>query len=158
MQNRLGVLSCNIPKGENMDRWYRHLLPLPSRISDIGVSTYLSILFCLFTLAIQVIIPVANIWHIAVAHTPSATFAAERQHDQLKTFRPHLASHRDDEFDNPIYCFVCQSFVHIRDIVDIQVQVTISIARSIDQLFLNRLIVCQIFLHSSTSRAPPLLS
>jgi hypothetical protein len=123
-----------------------------------GVSTYLSILFCLFTLAIQVIIPVANIWHIAVAHTPSATFAAERQNDQLKTFRPHLESHRDNEFDNPIYCFVCQSFAYMHNVVDIQVQVTISTARSIDQLSLNRLIVCQVLLHSSTSRSPPLLS
>jgi hypothetical protein len=122
------------------------------------VFTCLSILFCLFTLAIQVIIPVANIWHIASAHAPSATIVVERQHDQLNTFRLHLESHRDNEFDDAIYCLVCQTFVHMHHVVDIQVQVTIGIARSVDPLSLVRSIVRQILLHTSASRAPPLLS
>ena len=99
-----------------------------------------------------------NIWHIAAVHAPLATIVVERQHDQLNTLRLHLESHRDNEFDNSIYCLVCQSFVHMYHVVDIQVQVTIGIARSVDPLSLDRSIVRQILLHASTSRAPPLLS
>jgi hypothetical protein len=122
------------------------------------VFTCLSILFCLFTLAMQVILPVANIWHIASAHAPSTTIVVDRQHDQLNTFRFHLESHRDNEFDHSIYCLACQTFLHMHHVVVMQVQVTISITRSIDPLSLDRSIVHQILLHASTSRAPPLLS
>jgi hypothetical protein len=43
-------------------------------------------------------------------------------------------------------------FVHMHNVVDMQVQVTLGIARSVDPLYLHRSIIRQILLHASTSR------
>jgi hypothetical protein len=141
-----------------MDRWYRHIPAPVSHLSSLCVPTGLSTLFCLLILAIQLAIPVTQIWHVSVAHTPVAALSEQHQSDQPTGFRTHLKSHQGDEFNDPISCLVCQAFVSIHHVVDIPIQATTDIERSTCQLPLTRLIVSQTFLYSSASRAPPVFS
>ena len=141
-----------------MDRWYRHAPAPGSRLSGLGGLTRPSVLFCLFTLAIQLAIPVAQIWHIAADHTPTVALSGQPQDDQPEAFRIKVEPHRDHEFDNSRECPVCHAFVYMQDIMDIQVQVAADIERSICQLPLTGLIATQTLLYASAPRAPPVFS
>lgn len=145
-------------QGQKMDRWYRHILARGCHLSNLGMLPCLSVLFCLFILAIQLAIPVAQIWHIAAEHIPAVTSSEQHQSDHPEASRIQFASHRGDALDDPIYCLVCQAFVYLHNVVDIQAQVATDIERSICPLPLTRLTVCQTFLHASAPRAPPVFS
>ncbi len=141
-----------------MDHGHRHAPALISRLDSLGVLTRLSIIFSLFTLAIQLAIPVAQIWHIAADHPPSVAWLEQHQSDQSATHLLQLESHRDHEFDDGIYCPVCQAFVYAQDAVDVQTQVTADVERSIGHLSLAQIIAYPICLYDSAPRAPPLFS
>jgi uncharacterized paraquat-inducible protein A len=141
-----------------MDRWARHAPVSVSRLFGLGALPRLRVLICLFTLAIQLAIPVAQIWHIANDHTPVVALSEQRQTGQPEAFRLKVEPHQDHEFDNSRACPVCHAFMYMQDIIDIQAQVAADIERSICQLPLSGLIATQTFLYASAPRAPPVFS
>ena len=141
-----------------MDRWVRHAPVSVFRLLGLSVLPRLRVLICLFTLALQLALPVAQIWHSAAAHTPAVALSGQRQDDQPDAFRIKVEPHRDHEFDNSRECPVCHAFVYMRNVLDIQTQVAADIERSICQLPLTRLIATQTLFYASSPRAPPVFS
>jgi hypothetical protein len=141
-----------------MDRWARHAPVSVSHLLGLSTLPRLRVLICLFTLAIQLVIPVAQIWHIATHHTPVIALSEQRQSSQPEAFRLQVEPHRDYDFDNSRGCPVCHAFVYMQDIIDIQAQVAADIERSIYHLPLAKLIATQTFLYASAPRAPPAFS
>jgi hypothetical protein len=141
-----------------MDYGARHAPVSVSRLFGLGAVPRLRVLICLFTLAIQLAIPVGQIWHIATDHTPVGALSEQRQTGQSEAFRLKVEPHRDHEFDNSRECPVCHAFVYMQDIIDIQSQVATDIERSIYHLPLAELIATQTFLYASAPRAPPVFS
>jgi hypothetical protein len=141
-----------------MDRWARHAPISVSHLLGLSTLPRLRVLICLFTLAIQLAIPVAQIWHIATHRTPVFALSEHRQSSQPEAFRLQVEPHRDHDFDNSRECPVCHAFVYMQDIIDIQSQVAADIERSIYHLPLAELIATQTFLYASAPRAPPVFS
>jgi hypothetical protein len=141
-----------------MDHWARHVPVSVSHLFGLGAVPRLRVLICLFTLALQLAIPVAQIWHIATDHTPVVALSEQRQTGQPEAFRLKVEPHRDHEFDNSRACPVCHAFVYMQDIIDIQAQVAADIERSICPLPLTGLIATQTLLYTSAPRAPPVFS
>ena len=141
-----------------MDRWVRHAPVSVFRLLGLGALPRLSVLICLFTLALQLALPVAQIWHSAAAHTSAGAWSGQRQDDQPEAFRIKVEPHRDHEFDNSSECPVCHAFVHMQRVLDMKAQVAADIERSICQLPLTRLIATQTLLYASSPRAPPVFS
>jgi hypothetical protein len=141
-----------------MDHWAQYAPVSVSHLFGLGMVPRLRVLICLFILAIQLAIPVAQIWHIAADHTPVVALSGQRQDDQPEAFRIKVEPQRNHEFDNLRECPVCHAFVYMQDIIDIQVQVAADIERSICHLPLTGLIVPQTLLYASAPRAPPVFS
>ena len=141
-----------------MDRWVRHAPVSVFRLLGLGALSRLRVLICLFTLAIQLAIPVAQIWHIAADHTPAVALSGQPQDDQPEALRIKVEPHRDHEFDNSRECPVCHAFVYMQDIIDIQAQVAADIEQSMYHLPLTGLIATQTLLYPSAPRAPPVFS
>ena len=141
-----------------MDCWYRHIPAPVSRLRDLGVSARPGALFCLLALAIQLAIPVAQLWHVAVDHLPETTLSEQDQGNQSTALHRQSALHQGDEHHDALYCPVCQAFVSMRDVADIPAQVAMDIERSIGPPPQTDVVVDQTFLHVSASRAPPVFS
>ena len=118
----------------------------------------LGALFCLLALAIQLAIPVAQLWHVAVDHLSKTTLSEQNRGDQSTAVHHHSALRQGDESHDALYCPVCQAFVSMRDVADIPAQVAMDIERSIGPPPQTDVIVYQAFLHASASRAPPVFS
>jgi uncharacterized paraquat-inducible protein A len=141
-----------------MDRWARHAPVSVSRLHGLGALPRLRVLFCLFTLAIQLAIPVAHIWHIAADHTPTVALCGQRQDDRPEAFCIQVEPHRDHEVDNSRACPVCHAIVYMQDSIDIQAQVAADIEQSICHLPLAGSLATQTLLYTSAPRAPPVFS
>lgn len=141
-----------------MDRWSQHAATPVSRPLGLNARLRLRVLIGLFTLAIQLAIPVAQIWHIATDHTPAVALSEQHQASQSATHRTHVEPHRDRESDKSIDCPVCHAFVYLQDVIDIPAQVTLVLERSICQLPLTGLIAYQARLYAPAPRAPPVFS
>ena len=115
-------------------------------------------LFCLWALAVQLAIPVAQLWHVAVDHLAETTLSEQDRGDQSTALHRQSALRQGGESHDALYCPVCQAFVSMRDVADIPAQVAMDIERSIGPPPQTDVIVYQTFLHTSASRAPPVFS
>lgn len=141
-----------------MARWLRHTPAPVSRLLSSGVCPRLSIVVCLLTLAIQLAVPVAQIWHIATDHTSAVALLDHHPTGQSAALRLQVEPHRNHEFDNLIDCPVCHAFVYMQHVIDIRMQVVLDVERSVCPLPLTGLFVYKIFLYTSAPRASPILS
>jgi hypothetical protein len=118
----------------------------------------LGALLSLLALAIQLAIPLAQFWHVAVDHLPKTTLSEQDRSDQSTALHRQSALYQSGAYHDALYCPVCQAFVSMQPAADIPAQVAMDIERSIGPPLQIDVIVYQTFLHTSASRAPPVFS
>ncbi len=141
-----------------MYRGYQYVPAWVFCLRGLGVLTRFGILVAFLTLAIQLAIPVAQIWHLALEHGSTTLLSADHHSDQLATHRFQFEPHRHHEFDDGIECPTCQAFVYTQDVAHVKTQIATQTGKPVDRLPLTQLITCQSFLYTSAPRAPPVVA
>lgn len=125
-----------------------------------GASVRLDVLLCLCALAIQILIPAAQVWHIATEHTTAIPSQLKRHSGEFLSLafsvKPDIP--QGHEAYNLLACPVCQAFVHLSDAAETRLDLSVELTTPNPHFFLRGPPLCQAPLQASASRAPPILS
>lgn len=125
-----------------------------------GISVRLGVLLCLCALAIQLVFPAAQVWHIATEHTTASPAQLQSHSGALPpvafSVKPSIPQEHDAH--DLVECPVCQAFVPLSDVLETRLELSVELTTPNSHFFRRGPPLFQAPLQTAAPRAPPFLS